>query len=1291
MKRRYLFALAVLPVTVAGAAFSRACTPVLSINADNSDLITYDYSKTNNTGIIKGGDVLKAVKGKDNVTPLPAEVAYADSHFQVKYDTFPSEQEKFRFGTIVNEMGSNYYIEGFKFDDFEPDHVDYTLGGFKKTAQFNDDETKTKYQYIAKVPTEAENINVVYKHTVKLDVNAANEIANAAYKVGVKEIEIQAAYDQYTNKLNAYNNYEAELKKFKTYETAHSEWTAKNENYQKYLTQKTQYDAKLSEYNNYINELNSYETKLESYKTYKSQLDAYNSNKAAIETALAQYTKKMSQVDYQLGIMDLFYLGPDAFPGVENGGTLYSYIYRNAVQTVINRKDELSKATGLGTAIDKAGEATIALRSLLDSYKTLRNSKNKEDMYKFYIKNYTKIKSNLITLAQCLEKFFSNNLVRSLMEQEGKTERYIFLIAELIYVSERMSDTTVYCYDKVYGGGGSSYKLDHNLVIEGKTVQQILGLPSIPEKPYTTKPLTSYPVSVEEIYGKKPEPQDFGLINDQPPVMPEAKEKPIAPQVVAAPGAEPVPAQFGAPAIRPTKPADPGVEPAKRNQEYNSLYELVKNEDLVYFNDYEETDGPIVLTVYEQFGLKTSGVNEQNIALYLDLSVSGKVSIFEVVYFVNGQVPTYSHDPEVVENEGMYQWLDKWEIDGVSYDIGSLFNGSATIEGFFGIGAEELEIFKVKWVDEEGNNILADNKLTDAYGMFRPAFYEDESRTEITPCKASTSTVRYDFEGIEYKDANGETKTVKTVADLPKVKENGLANFNIVDGTITITVKFKEVSLISVKFVMDGPQGLITLFDIGTVEENTRINYGGATPTKATTETARYEFNGWFVNGAKINAFPYKVTKPETGNEVLIKAEFKEIKLHKITFNYGDGLNETQIIEDGKKPVVPTNLDKQFTDNKFFEFDRWNSVISAAHSDMTYTAVYSEKDIIKNATITRDGNLKITVNNGVDQIDVSKFVELLGEGYASAPTTIEFSKATIELTEANVKQLASYGVAQIKIVNNVLEDGQREVEVQMLDKNGSPIMSKISTKVLLHSIEDLAHTKAKDSNGQINFEVVGTNDIKIDMVSNNKVTIGIYYTISFDNLSNCTYKVNGENKPLLSTVELLKGQDVEIEAIAKDGFTITKVIALNPDNTTHAQEEGTSTSFELNGDVKIYSNSELKVCTIRILVDNQVNFEITASYGAKIPLPTPYKRPENGTTYTFEGWKDIEGNLTNIIVTGDTDLVAVFSETKDETNSVANQASSITRMAGIILLVVSLVGFTTGFVIVLVKKPKEKE
>ena len=194
MIKKYLFALAVFPVAVSGASFSRAHVKGTRAE-DTSNITTFDYSKTDNTGIIKGGDVLKTIKPNY----LESEVEYADSNYQVKYDLF-GEQKKFNYGTVDGTT----YIEAFELDGFTPDHVEYNSG---ERAEF-DFRKKTRYQIIAEIPESATNVKVVYKHTFDIEASAANEILNAAYNVGVSEKNKQEIYDAwYAKKLN-YENYE---------------------------------------------------------------------------------------------------------------------------------------------------------------------------------------------------------------------------------------------------------------------------------------------------------------------------------------------------------------------------------------------------------------------------------------------------------------------------------------------------------------------------------------------------------------------------------------------------------------------------------------------------------------------------------------------------------------------------------------------------------------------------------------------------------------------------------------------------------------------------------------------------------------------------------------------------------------------------------------------------------------------------------------------------------------------------------------------------------------------------
>ena len=1266
MNRKYLFALAIFPITASGASFSHK--RALGAKAeDTSNIITFDYSKTDNTGIVSGGDVLKTIKEN----PSEAEVAYADANYQVKYDLFYENEKKFNYGTVDGRT----YIEAFELEGFTPDHVEYNNGESKDFDFHN----KTRYQVITDIPEDATDVKVVYKHTFDIEPDAANEILNAGYNVGVSEKAKQEAYDAWLNKKQTYENYESDLAKYKQFEAAHDVWEAEKESYDNYLASKSLYDADLVTYNQYLSELASYETKVENYKTYLEKLDAYNANKEAIEKAKLEYEEKMLKVDFQLGVMDMFYLGREIFPGVEAGGTLYSYIYRNAVNTVLVHQEDLSNITS-PIAVSKAGEATIALRNLLDEYKTIRDSKDKKEMYKFYIKNYTRIKSNTIQLAQCLEEFFSNNNVRTLMEQQGKTERYIYLIAELIYVAECISDLPVNCFDKVYGGGSRDYILDHNLVIEGKTVQQILGIQIPFIRTYTTRPLTSYPASVDEVYGKMPEPADFGLDSADAPQKPAAVAKPTEPVAVPMPSTEPVPATFGAPSTKPVRPEAPGATPEQRNPLYNNLYNAVDNGSLTKTTEYTTAQ---TLTVYESFDLSIE--DEQNIALYVDIRATGNYAIHEVVFFNNGENPKYKHDPDVYENnDGLYQWLKEWEKDGNSYTIGDFFNGSATIEGIFG-DAEELTTYEVEWTDESGINILGSGTTTDAYSIFRPVFYSDAStKNEVIPAKTATQSVRYDFAGLIYVDAGGTEHEVANVSDLPVANET---NYKIVNNKLSIKVKFNEVQLLHVEFQDDLGN---TLFDAGYVEENTRVNYGGVTPTKEETDSARYEFIGWKIkDGSSISSLPY-VANASDGTEIIIQAKFKEIKKWSITFEYGDNQTKTDIYEDGKMPVILTGetLNKQFTDNKYFVFAGWDKQIANASEDVTYVAQYAEHNIIENATIISSStSIKVQVDKDVEEINIAKFIELLNNGYETKDLTIAFSKGTIEITKANLNLLKATQVKTIKISTGSMADGRKTVEVILKDKNGYVMPSNILLSVSLKGVSEIDHVKVANA---ISSKKDG-DVLKIETTPNKVLTYGVYYSISINELSKCTYKVNGQILNLNSTFEFLKGEEIQVETIANTGITITKVIVLNPDDTTVIQKNGTKASFTLTNDVKLYSDSEYTVYTINIIVDGQVVSKVTAAYGSKVPLDAPYKRPENGVTYTFEGWQGISGNINGIEVTGDMDLVAVFSENAEGEKESIEQARSYTKLAGQILLAVTVVGFTIGFVLIVVVKRKEKD
>ena len=71
-----------------------------------------------------------------------------------------------------------------------------------------------------------------------------------------------------------------------------------------------------------------------------------------------------------------------------------------------------------------------------------------------------------------------------------------------------------------------------------------------------------------------------------------------------------------------------------------------------------------------------------------------------------------------------------------------------------------------------------------------------------------------------------------------------------------------------------------------------------------------------------------------------------------IQFVDGDGNVTTQNVEDGEMPEIPATATKTATDTKAYIFNGWDKTIVAATEDATYTALFTEIDLITTVALT---------------------------------------------------------------------------------------------------------------------------------------------------------------------------------------------------------------------------------------------------------------------------------------------------------------------------------------------------
>ena len=116
-------------------------------------------------------------------------------------------------------------------------------------------------------------------------------------------------------------------------------------------------------------------------------------------------------------------------------------------------------------------------------------------------------------------------------------------------------------------------------------------------------------------------------------------------------------------------------------------------------------------------------------------------------------------------------------------------------------------------------------------------------------------------------------------------------------------------------------------------------SYTGTTPKKTADDTYIYTFSGWSPTIVAAN-----------GNKTYT-AQFTATRKYTITWkNWDDTVLRTDVVKEGVKPVYPGTPTRPEDTNYVYQFTGWDPVVTAATSNVTYTAQYTP--VPKNTTFT---------------------------------------------------------------------------------------------------------------------------------------------------------------------------------------------------------------------------------------------------------------------------------------------------------------------------------------------------
>ena len=676
--------------------------------------------------------------------------------------------------------------------------------------------------------------------------------------------------------------------------------------------------------------------------------------------------------------------------------------------------------------------------------------------------------------------------------------------------------------------------------------------------------------------------------------------------------------------------------------------------------------------------------------------------------FEYGKTPVYSGDVPSKASTNTY----KYTFDGWNEEIVEV-TGAATYTAKF---KEEYIDYTVKFVDYDDKQI--DSKTY---------HYGDTIVVPSAPTREATPEFTYTFDGwdkavstvtgdVTYKATYKETKNKYTIiwmnGDTKLYDEDieygmtptyhgttptkaATAEYTYtfigwneeivaVTGAKTYTAKYSETIN---KYTITFKNGDIVLASPEFEYGKTPV-YSGETPTKASTNTYKYTFDGWNEEIVEVTgAATYTAKFKEEYIDYIVKfVDYNDEEIDTKTYHYGDTIVE---------PSAPT---REATPEFTYTFDGWDKAISTVTGDVTYKATYKEtKNKYKVEFDTQGGSLidEILVEYG-SKVTKPANPTLAGMNFdgwykeASCENPFDFST---EITTA-IKLYAKWVEIPVQkyAVTFILNNGEENITVDVKEGNKVDIPASNPTKESSVSKVYTFDTWCSDAELTTPFDFNTLINAETKIYARYKDSVR-KYTITFKNGEEVLQSTEVEYDTMPSytgttptkeaTAEFtfaFKGWDAEIAKVAGeatynatytetlreytitwkdfDGQTLGTDVLKYGEMPTHSNPTRSNTAkytYEFKGWSPAVSNvtgaatyTATYTETVREYAitwlndDGSIISTVSVPYGT-LPVyngETPIKAATKEYTYTFNGW-----NPTVTTVTAATSYKATFKST----------------------------------------------
>ena len=504
--------------------------------------------------------------------------------------------------------------------------------------------------------TEDNTVKVNYVSDFWVDKDSINELINLAYNDAlVLKVcdDYQKAYIEYEGAYKLYTDYLSDMKIFEEDSAFHSE----------YLDACIEFENKMDEYLVY----SEAKQRFLEYAEYLRLLEESAPKIAAYE----KYIADMEIVAAQLSVIN------DTKTEITDlKRSLYSAITGSTVTEVLENEDLItSNAVGVSKeTVDRAGDATRALRTLMKDYFSLNTD---SERYIYYIAHYKDFRDNFCELLRTLDKLYLNRKVEAFIRSEGKDEKYLILLAQLYYVVNALSDEPVLNYDgNAYFD--SSYKVA-SAYKYAKTPREILGDVIYMTDTNNAAPLENgYPTKVDEVIIEPVDPcEDPGFMEE--PTEPDFVPEPIEPDFVA----------------EPEKPDDCPYDielPFVMNEAETALFDAYVD-GIITEREPLKSD----MVVSAEISVRKNLTAQYTVTVNYYTAVGGEL-LYSTVTDKGGYAEYDGVLPTLPENDDYYYVFTSWiDVDGATVDLTAVENDIDVYPSF----TEVEKQYEESWIVED--------------------------------------------------------------------------------------------------------------------------------------------------------------------------------------------------------------------------------------------------------------------------------------------------------------------------------------------------------------------------------------------------------------------------------------------------------------------------------------------------------------------------------------------------------------------------------------------------------------